>query len=187
MAVPLTILSYIISYLRTAASASPTAKGVHGDAGLPASSPWMPKTRQGRCGTSPAARYEQQLLQRCAAYVYRARPVIVGAHAGGDYGTEAASRRSGTKDASSCGTGRRSSATPAGHLLASMAVAAVWSGISIDPKDSTRSWRRESGAGHGAEGTRTGPTVQQFVVALDINAKKPRVKWHYSLGQERHP
>jgi len=115
-----------------------------------------------------------------AAYVYKGA-VIVG-HAGGDYGTEGSVTAFSTKDGKQLwdwSTIKRDTwpGTSWHH-----GGAAVWSGISIDPKDSTLFVAPGNPGPDMVLKGREGPDLySNSLVALDINGKKPRVKWHYQL------
>jgi alcohol dehydrogenase (cytochrome c) len=115
-----------------------------------------------------------------AAYVYK-DAVIVG-HAGGDYGTEGSVTAFSTKDGKQLwdwstlkhdtwpGTSWRHGG------------AAVWSGLSIDPKDSTLYVAPGNPGPDMVLKGREGPDLySNSLVALDINGKQPKVKWHYQL------
>jgi alcohol dehydrogenase (cytochrome c) len=115
-----------------------------------------------------------------AAYVYRGA-VIVG-HAGGDYGTEGSVTAFSTQDGKQLwdwSTIKRDTwpGTSWHH-----GGAAVWSGISIDPKDSTLFVAPGNPGPDMVLKGREGPDLySNSLVALDINGTKPKVKWHYQL------
>jgi alcohol dehydrogenase (cytochrome c) len=115
-----------------------------------------------------------------AAYVYKGA-VIVG-HAGGDYGTEGSVTAFSTQDGKQLwdwSTIKRDTwpGTSWHH-----GGAAVWSGVSIDPKDSTLFIAPGNAGPDMVLKGREGPDLySNSLVALDINGKTPKVKWHYQL------
>jgi alcohol dehydrogenase (cytochrome c) len=115
-----------------------------------------------------------------AAYVYKGA-VIVG-HAGGDYGTEGSVTAFSTKDGKQLwdwSTIKRDTwpGTSWHH-----GGAAVWSGLSIDPKDSTLFVAPGNPGPDMVLKGREGPDLySNSLVSLDINGNKPKVKWHYQL------
>jgi alcohol dehydrogenase (cytochrome c) len=115
-----------------------------------------------------------------AAYVYKGA-VIVG-HAGGDYGTEGSVTAFSTKDGKQLwdwSTIKRDTwpGTSWHH-----GGAAVWSGLSIDPKDGTLFVAPGNPGPDMVLKGREGPDLySNSLVALDINGNQPKVKWHYQL------
>ncbi len=115
-----------------------------------------------------------------AAYVYKGA-VIVG-HAGGDYGSEGSVTAFSTKDGKQLwdwSTIKRD--TWPGNSW-QHGGANVWSGVSIDPKDSTLFVAPGNPGPDMVLKGREGPDLySNSLVALDINGPQPKVKWHYQL------
>ncbi len=115
-----------------------------------------------------------------AAYVYKGA-VIVG-HAGGDYGTEGSVTAFSVKDGKKLwdwSTIKRDTwpGTSWRH-----GGAAVWSGVSIDPKSGTLFVAPGNPGPDMVLKGREGPDLYgNSLVALDIKGKKPKVKWYYQL------
>jgi alcohol dehydrogenase (cytochrome c) len=115
-----------------------------------------------------------------ASYVYK-NAVIVG-HGGGDYGTEGDVSAFSTKDGKLLwrwsSIKRDSWPGESWHHGG----AAVWSGITIDPRTGTLFVAPGNPGPDMVLQGREGPDLYtNSLVALDINGAKPKVKWYYQL------